>query len=88
MMGSSYIATGGTYENLSGRSYDNGTNVNNKSWRIRNRLASSRKICVFDNADLQSSLYVELYSTTISWNSALPDDLASSWYTQTSTGNC
>jgi hypothetical protein len=88
MMASSYIATSPNYENLTGRSCDDGTNVNNKSWRIRNWLPSSRKICVFDNNDLQSSLYVELYSTSIAWNSSLPDDLASSWYTQPLTGNC
>lgn len=87
MMYSTCIASGG-YANLNTVSYDDSSTVNNRSWRIRNRLPSSRKICVFNGNDLVSSLYVEVYSSSVLWNSALPDDQASSWYTQSSGGNC
>lgn len=89
MMYSSYIAGNDTnYENLNSRSYDDSSTVNNRSWRIRNRLASSRKICVYDGFDLNNSLYVEVYSTTVYWDAGLPDDQASSWHTTSQLGNC
>jgi hypothetical protein len=76
------------YQNLNNFTYGDSTNVNNRSWRIRNRLANNRKICVFNGFDLNNSLYVEVYSSTVYWNAALPDDQASSWYLQASLGTC
>ena len=52
--------------------------MNDKSWRIRNRLASNRKMCIYTNIN----------SSTIKWNAALPDDQASSVMFVASNANC
>ena len=77
-----------TYVNLPNFAYETGLNMNDKSWRIRNRLASNRKMCVYTNIDYSSILYVEIYSSTIKWNAALPDDQASSVMFVASNANC
>lgn len=83
------FSTSGTgYQNLNNFTYGDTTIVNNRSWRIRNRLANNRKICVYNGFNLLNISHVEIYSSTIAWNDALPDDNASSWYLQASNANC